>query len=195
MLTGLLAVAMQRIGRVTFRGRIGARLRHRVQEVIARQGGHFRTWGLDLGVHYGRGFLDNAAVSDDAVNIELYTPIVRVGGRLPHAWVQHRGERVSTLDLPARETLTILAASQHKSSWRDAQTAVGHPLAVIGVDVAAGSGPLQSLAAGQALLLRPDAHIAAVLHPSGSGHTDALGAALDQLGVTTSVEESYGRTR
>jgi 2,4-dichlorophenol 6-monooxygenase len=195
MLTGLLAVAMQRIGRVTFRGRIGARLRHRVQEVIARQGGHFRTWGLDLGVYYGRGFLDNAAVSDDAVNIEFYTPIVRVGGRLPHAWVQHHGERVSTLDLPARETLTILTASQHKSNWHDAQTAVGHPMAVIGVDVATGSGPLRSLAAGQALLLRPDAHIAAVLDSSGSGHADALGAALDQLGLTTSVEESYGRTR
>jgi 2,4-dichlorophenol 6-monooxygenase len=195
MLTGLMAVAMQRIGRVTFRGRIGARLRRRVQEVIARQGGHFRTWGLDLGVYYGRGFLDNAAVSDDAVNIEFYTPIVRVGGRLPHAWVQHHGERVSTLDLPARETLTILTASQHKSNWHDAQTAVGHPMAVIGVDVATGSGPLRSLAAGQALLLRPDAHIAAVLDSSGSGHADALGAALDQLGLTTSVEESYGRTR
>jgi 2,4-dichlorophenol 6-monooxygenase len=195
MLTGLMAVAMQRIGRVTFRGRIGARLRRRVQEVIARQGGHFRTWGLDLGVYYGRGFLDNAAVSDDAVNIEFYTPIVRVGGRLPHAWVQHHGERVSTLDLPARETLTILTASQHKSNWHDAQTAVGHPMAVIGVDVATGSGPLRSLAAGQALLLRPDAHIAAVLDSSDSGHADALGAALDQLGLTTSVEESYGRTR
>jgi hypothetical protein len=166
-----------------------------VQEVIAHQGGHFRTWGLDLGVHYGHGFLDDGAVSDDVVDVEFYTPVVRVGGRLPHAWVQHRGERVSTLDLPARETLTILAASQHKSSWQDAQAAVGHPLTVIGVDLAASSGPLRSLAAGQALLLRPDAHIAAVLDPSGSGYADALGAALDQLGLTATAEESYGPTR
>jgi hypothetical protein len=166
-----------------------------VQEVIARQGGHFRTWGLDLGVHYGRGFLDEGDVSDDVVNIEFYTPVVRVGGRLPHAWVQYNGARVSTLDLPARDTLTVLAASQHKSSWRDAQAAVGRPLTVIGVDLAACSGPLRPLAAGQALLLRPDAHIAAVLDPSRNGYADALGAALDQLGLTATVTESYEPTR
>ena len=194
MLTALTAVGMQRIGRVTSRGRVGARIRDRVHEVIARQGGHYRTWGLDLGVHYGRGFLDEGDISDDVVNIEFYTPIVRVGGRLPHAWVQYNGARVSTLDLPARDTLTVLATSQHKSSWRDAQTAVGHPLTVIGVDLAACRGPLRSLAAGQALLLRPDAHIAAVLDPSSSGYANALGAALDQLGLTATVKESYEPT-
>ena len=195
MLATLTAVAMQRIGRVTSRGRIGARSRYKVQEVIARQGGHYRTWGLDLGVHYGRGFLDEGDISDEVVDIEFYTPIVRVGGRLPHAWVQCNGARVSTLDLPARDTLTVLATSQHKSSWRDAQTAVGHPLTVIGVDLAACRGPLRSLAAGQALLLRPDAHIAAVLDPSSNGYADALGAALDQLGLTATVKESYEPTR
>jgi hypothetical protein len=84
-------------------------------------------------VHYDSGFLNKGDISNDLGDIEFYTPVVRVGGRLPHAWVQHNGERVSTLDLPARETLTVLAASQHKSSWRDAQTAVGRPLTVIGV--------------------------------------------------------------
>jgi hypothetical protein len=66
---------------------------------------------------------------------------------------------------------------------------------VIGVDLAACRGPLRSLAAGQALLLRPDAHIAAVLDPSSSGYADALGAALDQLGLTATVKESYEPTR
>ncbi|HEY6577077.1 MAG TPA: hypothetical protein VI029_19605, partial [Mycobacterium sp.] len=101
---------------MTSRGRSGARVRYVVQEVIARQGGHYRTWGLDLGVHYGRGFLDEGDTSAGVVNIEFYTPIVRVGGRLPHAWVQYNGARVSTLDLPARDTLTVLATSPHESS-------------------------------------------------------------------------------
>jgi 2,4-dichlorophenol 6-monooxygenase len=191
-LAALGAAAMLRIGLATSRGRIGARVRAGVGEVIAHQGGHYRTWGLDLGVHYGRGFLDEGGTSDDVVDIEFYTPIVRVGGRLPHAWVHYHGERVSTLDLPARETLTILAASQNTSGWRDAQSAVGHPLTVIGVDDAACSGPLRLLAAGQALLLRPDAHIAAVLDPSDCGYADALRAALDHLGLADTVEESYG---
>ena len=195
MLAGLMAVAMQRIGRVTSRGRNGARIRYMVQELIARQGGHFRTWGLDLGVHYGRGFLNEDDISDYVVDIEMYTPIVRVGGRIPHAWVHYNGARVSTLDLPARDTLTVLATSQHESSWRVAQTAVGHPLTVIGVDLAACGEPLCSLAAGQALLLRPDAHIAAVLDPSSSGYAGALGAALDQLGLSATVKESYEPTR
>jgi 2-polyprenyl-6-methoxyphenol hydroxylase-like FAD-dependent oxidoreductase len=195
MLTALTTVATQRIDRVTSRGRIGARIRHTVREVIARQGGHYRTWGLDLGVRYDRGFLVEGDASDDVVNIEFYTPIVRVGGRLPHAWVQYDGARLSTLDLPARDTLTVLTASPHESSWRDAQTAVGHPLTVIGVELAAGTEPLGSLAAGRALLLRPDAHIAAVLDPSSSGCTEALGAALEQLGLTATVKESDEPTR
>lgn len=195
MLTALVAVATRRIDRVISRGRTGARIRYTVQEVIARQGGHYRTWGLDLGVRYDRGFLVDGEISDGVVNIEFYTPIVCVGGRLPHAWVQFDGSRVSTLDLPARDTLTVLTEAQHESSWRDAQLAVGHPLTVIGVELAAGGGPLGSLAAGWALLLRPDAHIAAVLDPSSSGCAEALGAALDQLGLTTTVEESHEPTR
>jgi 2,4-dichlorophenol 6-monooxygenase len=145
-------------------------------------------------VHYGDGFLNDDGMSDDVADIELYTPIVRVGGRLPHAWVQYNGARVSTLDLAARDVLTVLTTSQHESSWRDAQTAVGHPLTVIGVDVAACREPLCALAAGQALLLRPDSHIAAVLDPSGGVYTEALGAALDQLGLTAIVKGSYEPT-
>ncbi len=195
MLNALTSVAMQRIARVTSQGRIGTHSRHKAQAVIARQGGHYRTWGLDLGVHYDRGFLDEGDISDDVQDIEFYTPIVRVGGRLPHAWVRYNGARVSTLDLPARETLTVLTASQHESSWCDAQTAVGHPLTVIGVDPTPRRGPLGALAAGQALLLRPDAHIAAVLDPASIGYADALGAALDQLGLRATVKESYEPTR
>ena len=194
ILAALMAVAMQRIRPVTSRGRIGARIRYAVQEVIARQGGHYRTWGLDLGVHYDSGFLIEGDLSTDLGDIEFYTPIVRVGGRLPHAWIQYNGARVSTLDLPARNTLTVLASSQHESSWHDAQTAVGHPLTVIGVDLAACREPLRSLAAGQALLLRPDSHIAAVLDPSSGGHADALSAALDQLGLSDTGKESYEPT-
>jgi hypothetical protein len=168
-----------------------------VHEVIVHQGGHYRTWGLDLGVHYGRGFLNDGDTCEDVadvVDVESYTPIVRVGGRLPHAWVQYSGARVSTLDLPARDTLTILTTSHHETRWRDAQAADRHPLPVIGIDPAVCRAALGSLAAGQALLLRPDAHIAAVLDPARSGYGDALGAALDQLGLTAPVEESYEPT-
>ncbi len=194
IVAALVAMALRRIALATSRGRIGARIRRRVHEVIAGQGSHYRTWGLDLGVHYDSGFLDEGHISNDAGDIEFYTPVVRVGGRVPHAWVRYNGARVSTLDLPARDTLTVLTTSHYESSWLDAQTAVGYPLTVIGVDLAACASPLRSLAAGQALLLRPDSHIAAVLDPTGSGCADAIVAALDQLGLTATVEESHERT-
>jgi len=188
ILAALMAVALQRIALATSRGRIGARIRHRVNEVIIRQGSHYRTWGLDLGVRYGRGFLDGGDDSGDVGDIEFYTPVVRVGGRLPHAWVQYNGARVSTLDLAARDTLTVLTTSQYESSWRAAQSATGHPLTVIGVDLAVCGEPLCSLAAGQALVLRPDSHIAAVLDPSSGGYHHTLRAALDRLGLRATVE-------
>lgn len=190
----LMAVALQRIALATSRSRVGAGIRRRVNEVISHQGGHYRTWGLDLGVHYDSGFLDEGDISTQAGDIEFYTPVVCVGGRLPHAWVSYNGARVSTLDLPARDALTILTTSQHESSWREAQTSAGHPLVVVGVDLAACGEPLRSLAAGQALLLRPDCHIAAVLDPSGDGYVEALGTALDRVGLTTSGKGSYEPT-
>ncbi|MEI6251844.1 MAG: FAD-dependent monooxygenase [Mycobacteriaceae bacterium] len=191
ILGALMAVALQRIALATSPGRTGARIRHRVREVIIRQGPHYRTWGLDLGVRYGRGFLVGADDSGEVGDIEFYTPVVRVGGRVPHAWVRYNGARVSTLDLAVPDTLTVLTMSQYESSWRDAQPATGHPLTVIGVDLAVCGEPLCSLAAGQALLLRPDSHIAAVLDPSNGGYRHALSAALDQLGLRTVVEESH----
>jgi 2,4-dichlorophenol 6-monooxygenase len=194
ILAALMAVALQRIALAASRGRIGARIRRRVHEVIAHQGRNYRTWGLDLGVHYDRGFLNEGDISHHVGDIESYTPVVRVGGRLPHAWVQDSGARVSTLDLAAPDTLTVLTTLQYESRWRDARTTVAYPLTVIGVDLAACAEPLRSLAAGQALLLRPDSHIAAVLNPSAKGYADALVAALHQLGLAATVKESYEPT-
>ena len=65
---------------------------------------------------------------------------------------------------------------------------------MIGVDLAACREPLCELAAGQALLLRPDSHIAAVLDPSRGGYVEVFGAALDQLGLTATAKGSYEPT-
>lgn len=97
-----------------------------------RQGPHYRSWGLDPGVRYRSGFLDRADDSADLGDTGFHTPVVGVGGRLPHAWVRHNGARVSTPDLAARDTLTDLTTP-----------------------------------ATQALLLRPDSHIAAVVEAAG----------------------------
>ncbi|MEZ0363456.1 FAD-dependent monooxygenase [Mycobacterium sp. pUA109] len=85
------------------------------------------------------------------------------GTRVPHAWVQRVGKRVSTLDLvgPGFTVLTGRGGER----WRDAATSVsaalGVPITVhgIGVDVAdpdGGWAAVTGLAPGGALLVRPD---------------------------------------
>ncbi len=170
-------------------GRAGRRIRRRALAAIASQSPNYRTWGLDLGVRYVRGILTSSADFGGARDVETYTPEIRVGGRVPHAWVGYRSERVSTLDLAERDTLTILTRLRCESSWRAAAAATGCPLAVVGVDLASREEPWRSFVEGKALLLRPDSHIAAVLDPSCGGYAGALNMALDELGIRPSTRE------
>ena len=172
-LAALMAVALTGIALATSRGASEHRIPHRVHEVIVRQG-HANV-GTRSGCALRQGIPEQAVVWPWGHRV-LYA--VRVGGRLARA-VQYNGARVSTLDLPTRDTLTVLAGSQRGSEL--ARRADSSRLTVIRVDLTACGEPLCSLAAGQALLHR--SHIAAVLDPSSSGYADALGAALDQLGL------------
>lgn len=170
-------------------GRIGRLIRRRAAAAIPGQSQNYRTWGLDLGVRYERGFLTSSDDFGGTRKVEIYTPDVLVGGRVPHAWVVHDGARKSTLDLAARDSLTILTAPGYASSWRDASSATEYPLTVTGVDLALHEGPLRSLDEGKALLLRPDSHIAAILDPSHGGYARELGRALDELGIRPTAKE------
>jgi putative polyketide hydroxylase len=87
------------------------------------------------------------------------------GTRVPHAWVQHGGQRVSTLDLLAGR-FTLLTA-EDGAAWAEAaagaSAALGVPIAVhqIGrsgdaLDPDGAWAQATGLAAGGALLLRPD---------------------------------------
>ncbi|MFN8089652.1 MAG: FAD-dependent oxidoreductase [Mycobacterium sp.] len=168
-------------------GRAGKRIRRNAIAAIARQSPNYRTWGLDLGVRYQHGILTSSCDFGGARDVETYTSEIRVGGRVPHAWVTHRGARVSTLDLAARDTLTILTAAKYESRWLAALTALECRLSVAAVDLEAHTEQLSVLTEGKAILLRPDSHIAAVLDPSCSGYAGVLGATIDELGFRPSA--------
>lgn len=135
-------------------GRAGARIRERVEKVIARQGPHYRSWGADLGYRYDRGVVDPHGRGVEPVDMEFYHPDVRVGGRLPHAEVFIAGRPVSTLDLPVLDRMTLLCDPAGAGLWRQAESAQIAVVAVPDADVL-------GLSAGRALLVRPDQHIAA----------------------------------
>lgn len=180
---GTMSAGLRVLALAAASGPVGRRIRRRARAAVASQSPNYRTWGIDLGVRYERGILTTSADFGGARDVETYTPEIRVGGRVPHSWVTHRGIRVSTLDLAARDSLTILTAVEDESRWLDALAALECPLAVIAVHPDARTGPLSALTEETALLLRPDSHIAAVLDPSHGGYADVLSATLDELGV------------
>jgi 2-polyprenyl-6-methoxyphenol hydroxylase-like FAD-dependent oxidoreductase len=130
----------------------------------------FNSLGLQLGFSYG--------VEVAPPTIGSFTPTARVGDRLAHAWLGGQPSR-SALDLLDDRTWTLLTRAPGR--WH------GHPLEpgewVRVVDVAAEGAPaawceLVGLTDGNALLVRPDGHIAA-----RAGHPQELASDLMTKGL------------
>ncbi|MEE6179352.1 FAD-dependent monooxygenase [Mycobacterium sp. 050134] len=175
-------------------GLAGQYLRRRAAVAIGRQGRHYRSWGSDLGVIYSSGALVPDGMRTAPADPEFYTPHVRAGGRLPHAWVKDRGRRVSTLDLVERNRLTMLVPDDSRARWAHAAAAL--PISVVGVDESARTvfhtGSVASAADG--LIVRPDGHIAAVLPPGGDGAT-LMRRALEAVDASSGAEAPIGEPR
>jgi hypothetical protein len=131
----------------------------------------------DLGVRYRSDVLDPAA-----------------GGRAPHAWVRHRGARISTLDLfDAR--LTVLTGPAG-ARWRAAAAraaAAGLPITAltVGTDlhpVDRTFGERYRLGERGAVLVRPDGFLAWRANGATADPAAELAAALDRtLGRTATA--------
>ena len=140
--------------------------RERVARGIANQQDHFDMLGLQLGLGYESGALmpDGSAPPAPSNPVREYLPTTRPGARLPHAWIERRGERCSTLDLVAGDRCTLIAgpgaarvdAAARRASipllclveGRDFADPEGHWRRVRGIDD------------DGALLVRPDQHVA-----------------------------------
>jgi 2,4-dichlorophenol 6-monooxygenase len=122
-----------------------------VRAAIAAQAIHFDLLGLQLGACY-----EGPLVIDDGTPVVMadepardYLPSTRPGGRLPHAWL---APGVSTLDLVDPTTFTVLVREGAEAPEIDDArvTAVAAPV----------WDDRLALAPEQALVVRPDQHIA-----------------------------------
>jgi len=180
---GLTMLAFQRLRLAKSPGRVGQRIRRRAAAVIARQGPHYRSWGRDLGVRYERGAVIDDGLPAPDIDPEFYTSSARAGGRLPHGWIGEHDQRVSTQDLISRDELTLLVRAEHYHAWSRAAERL--PMALVRMDDGSHDVFHTGMAGADpdALVVRPDGHIAAALHADRHGAA-ALRHALRVVGVT-----------
>ncbi|HUG79205.1 MAG TPA: FAD-dependent monooxygenase [Burkholderiales bacterium] len=112
---------------------------------------------MEIGYAYKSGALvpDGTPPRERDPMAGIYRPSTRPGSRLPHAWIERGGERVSTHDLVRAERFLVVGGD----AWR-AAAGEGARRFGIAIDHADIGAAFSDLEPGGALLVRPDAHIA-----------------------------------
>jgi 2,4-dichlorophenol 6-monooxygenase len=139
--------------------------RRAVEAAVAEQAEHFDMLGLQLGYVYGEGALVPEDGPPPPGSPRELTPTAHPGARLPHAWLDGREGRQSSLDLISFDGFTLVSFGAHER-WAEAVESIsGVPItqARIGVD-ASPSDPEWRTTCGVesdgAVLVRPDQHVA-----------------------------------
>jgi 2,4-dichlorophenol 6-monooxygenase len=149
----------------------GRTRRARLNRVISVQQMEWQAHDLELGFYYDSG----AVVGDGTLPPECdpmggrYTPTTRPGHRLPHAWIERAGEKLSTLDLVGNGSFVLMTGSRGKA-WADAGRQIaetlGIPLNIVSIgdgceygDVEHSWSWLRGVNEDGAILVRPDNHV------------------------------------
>jgi hypothetical protein len=161
------------------------------------------------GVEMGQRYASQAVVPDGTPEPEYtrdrelyYHPTTWPGARLPHVWVEHGGEKVSTLDLVGRGRFTLLTGVSG-SSWVEAAARTS---AETGVEVRAlqigpgcevidtfGDWAMQSeVSDSGCVLVRPDGYVGWRAHMLSSEPTAELTRVMKSiLGTGVMAERSF----
>lgn len=173
----------------------GITRRKRLDEVIQTQRTEFQAHDLEIGFYY-----ESDAVIGDGTDApthspmgDHYEPVTRPGHRLPHAWVEGAGGRVSTLDLVGHGRF-VLITGPAGDAWRtgaaEAAKAAGVTIDVVSIgdggDYADKDGQwaeVRGIGDDGAILVRPDGHVGWRSAGAGAGKgalAEAVGAILGQ---------------
>ena len=166
--------------------RLGQALRARAGVTIGTQSWEFQAHDVEIGFTYEGGAVvddGSAPVARDDMG-RLYTPSTKPGHRLPHAWLDRDGHRLSTHDLAGQHGGFVLITGADAHAWAEAaavaagKTGVAITVAAIGSDYRDTDGTwaqLRQISEDGAILIRPDNHVA----------WRSQGAAPDHAGVLT----------
>jgi len=150
----------------------GRTRRARLAQIMQVQRMEWQAHDIELGYHYELGAVvpDGTPAPERDPLGQTYVPTTRPGHRLPHAWLEREGRRLSTLDLvqPGRFALLVdRAGTRWTEAARALATAEGLPLDVVEIGDGAATCDtdrqwrhLREVSADGAILVRPDQHVA-----------------------------------
>lgn len=159
----------------------------------------------EIGFHYEEGLTipdGSPAPLRDPMGI-AYTPTTRPGHRLPHVWLNKRGNRLSTHDLGGIGNFIMLTGSRGEN-WCEAATRLSGQsgIPIESYRIAAGGdvgdptrswAKLSEISADGALLVRPDRYIACRFPTATSDPYETLERALTSL-LKPSAAQTNGHT-
>ncbi|RZL78061.1 MAG: aromatic ring hydroxylase [Rhodococcus sp. (in: high G+C Gram-positive bacteria)] len=164
---------------------MGETRRARAAEVINTQRTEFQAHDLEIGFSYPSGALvpdGSEAPPRDPLGT-VYFPTTRPGHRLPHAWIGHCEQQISTHDLTENSACFVLIVGAEGETWANAATVVEEKFGIrLKIAQITESGPftdsqgtwdaLRQIDDSGAILVRPDNHVA---WRSTGGNADPVG--------------------
>ena len=172
----------------------GAAQREQLRRALELKNYEFNAHGVEFNQRY-----TSAAVLPDGTeepayerDPELYYhPTTWPGSRLPHCWVEHRGRKVSTIDLAGKGRFTLLTGIGGES-WAEAAATVSGRTGVTIAAFVVGPGrevldlyddwsALSQISERGCVLVRPDLHVAWRSHDLAADPTAVLAEVLDAV--------------
>lgn len=175
---------------------MGETRRARGQHVLDSQRTEFQAHDLEIGFRYDAGAIvpDGTQPPPRDPMGQVYYPTTRPGHRLPHAWLDHAGQRISTHDLnPGSDRFVLITGSEGEAWSTAAEQAAerfGIQLTVASIngrgDYVDADGTweqVRQIGDDGAILVRPDNHVGwrAQSAPTDAPHEDALATALADI--------------
>ena len=173
---------------------MGSALRARAAEAIGTQRFEFQAHDVEIGYGYEAGAViaDGTPPPPRSATGTVYTPTTHPGYRLPHAWIDHDGQHLSTHDLAGRSGGFLLIAGRGGAGWcaaaEEAAEKFGVPVTVArigaGCDYRDPEGTWAKacgISYAGAVLVRPDNHVAWRCQDAGERPGEIMTAVFAQI--------------
>jgi 2,4-dichlorophenol 6-monooxygenase len=173
---------------------IGAVTRARAAEFFGTHRAECQAHDLEIGFAYEDGALvpDGSEPQPRSPMGGDYRPTTRPGHRLPHAWTERDGRRVSTHDLVGASTAFVLITGPAGAAWAEAAEQVAEKFSLPITVARIGDGgqyadpdgswaAVREIADDGAVLVRPDHHVAWRSAGAAENPAGVLAQAMSQI--------------